>query len=226
MLPELGVIFDAGTGMFRVRDLIETDTLDIFMSHVHLDHSIGLTFLYDVLYEKNLSRVTVHVAADKIDTIKNHLYSEQLFPVKPNFEFRELSDEPYELLDGSAVTTFPLTHPGGCNGYRVDWPDRSLAYVTDTTASPDAEYIKAIDGVTTLVHECYFPDGWEDRAEMTGHSCLTPVAQVAAAADAGSLYLVHINPLNEDDAPLDLDSVSQIFKNPIAVATDQLVIDV
>ena len=27
MLPEIGVIFDAGTGMFRVRDLIQTDLL-------------------------------------------------------------------------------------------------------------------------------------------------------------------------------------------------------
>ena len=80
--------------------------------------------------------------------------------------------------------------------------------------------------MNTLVHECYFPDGWEDRAELTGHSCLTPVAKVAAAAKAEQLFLVHINPLNEDDSPLDLDSVAEVYKNPIAVATDQLVIDV
>ena len=54
MIPELGLIFDAGTGMFRVRDLIQTKTLDIFMSHVHLDHSVGLTFLYDVLHQKEM----------------------------------------------------------------------------------------------------------------------------------------------------------------------------
>ncbi|MFK7766365.1 MAG: MBL fold metallo-hydrolase [Mariniblastus sp.] len=226
MLPKLGVIFDAGTGMFRVRDLIETDTLDIFMSHVHLDHSVGLTFLYDVLFEKEMSRVTVHVARDKIDTIKNHLYNEQLFPVKPNFEIRELSETPIELADGSKISSFPLKHPGGCRGYRIDWPDRSLAYVTDTTAHADAEYIKSITGVSTLLHECNFPDGWEDRAEMTGHSCLTPVAEVAAAANAGQLYLVHVNPLNEGESPLDLNTVSAIYEKPTFVATDQLVIDV
>ena len=37
MLPEIGVILDAGTGIFRARDLIQTDHLDIFLSHVHLD---------------------------------------------------------------------------------------------------------------------------------------------------------------------------------------------
>ena len=61
MLPELGIIFDAGTGIFRARDLIQTDTLDIFLTHIHLDHCVGLTFLYDVLYQKEMRRVTVHV---------------------------------------------------------------------------------------------------------------------------------------------------------------------
>jgi len=229
MLPELGVVFDAGTGMFRVRDLLQTETLDIFMSHVHLDHSIGLTFLYDVLYEKEMSRVTVHVDAAKIDVVKDHLYNKMLFPVKPNFEFQPLG-ETIELNDGSQLTSIPLVHPGGSHGFRIDWNSgqrkgKSLAYVTDTTASPTAEYVNAIDGVETLVHECYFPDGWEDRAKLTGHSCLTPVAQVAAKANAKRLYLVHINPLNESEQPLDLDSVKDIFSET-TVAKDQLIIDV
>lgn len=228
MLPELGVIFDAGTGMFRVRDLIETDTLDIFLSHVHLDHCIGLTFLYDVLFEKKLSRVTVHIDESKIPAIKDHLYNEALFPVEPNFEFQPLGDGPdnaVKLTDGSTVTAIPVKHPGGAHGFRVDWPDRSLAYITDTTASDDADYVQAITNVDTLVHECYFPDGWEDRAELTGHSCLTPVAQVAAKANAKRLFLVHINPLEESKTPLDLESIKAIFSET-QVANDQMVIDV
>ena len=46
MIPELGIIFDAGTGMFRARDLIQTKTLDIFMSHVHLDHSVAVSYTH------------------------------------------------------------------------------------------------------------------------------------------------------------------------------------
>ena len=91
MIPELGIIFDAGTGMFRARDLIQTKTLDIFMSHAHLDHSVGLTFLYDVLNEKTMERVTVHVAQEKIKAIENHLFASALFPVGPNFELVPVS---------------------------------------------------------------------------------------------------------------------------------------
>lgn len=224
MLPELGVVLDAGTGMFRVRDLIETDTLDIFLSHVHLDHCVGLTFLYDVLLEKDLSRVTVHVDEQKIDAIKNHLYSEPMFPVEPNFEFQPLAKK-HTLPDGSTISSIPVEHPGGCHGFRIDWPDRNMAYITDTTAHVEADYVAEIENVDTLIHECYFADGWEDKAKLTGHSCLTPVAKVAAKANAKRMFLVHINPLDESDTPLDLDSVADTYAE-ITVATDHLVIDV
>ena len=224
MLPEIGVILDAGTGIFRTRDLIQTDHLDIFLSHVHLDHCIGLTFLYDVLWEKDVSRVTVHVAAEKIKALEEALFHEDLFPVKPNFEIQPLAPT-VELAGGQRLTAIAVDHPGGAHAFRIDFADRSMAYVTDTVAAEDADYVAKIAGVQTLLHECYFPDGWEDRATLTGHSCLTPVAKVAALAKAERLFLVHINPLNESSHPLDLDSVKSIFAN-IEVASDQLVIDV
>lgn len=226
MLPEIGVVLDAGTGMFRVRDLIQTETLDIFLSHVHLDHCIGLTFLYDVLLDKNLDRVTVHVDPSKIDDLKNHLYASALFPVQPNFEIKPIqAGEKLILNDGSELETFPLIHPGGCLGFRINWSDRNMAYVTDTTACPDATYLENLKGVNTLVHECYFADGHEDLAATTGHSCLTPVAKVAAKVEADSLYLVHINPLDESDEPLDLGTIESIYRGAV-VASDHMVVDV
>ena len=224
MLPEIGVILDAGTGIFRARDLIQTDHLDIFLSHVHLDHCVGLTFLYDVLWEKEVNRVTVHVAAEKIKALEEALFHKDLFPVKPNFEIQPLQPIT-ELAGGQKLTSIAVEHPGGAHAFRIDFDDRSIAYVTDTVADTEASYVRSIAGVQTLLHECYFPDGWEDRAKLTGHSCLTPVAKVAALTKAERLFLVHINPLNENSQPLDLESVKDIFAE-IEVASDQLVIDV
>ena len=151
MLPEQGIILDAGTGMYRVRDLIETSHLDIFLTHAHLDHIMGLTFLFDVLWEKEMDRVHVHGEATKLQQIETHLFSEPLFPVMPPLEFRPLNDV-VELSGGGKLTHFPLKHPGGSLGYRLDWPDASLAYVTDTTATPDAEYIETIRDGDVLLH--------------------------------------------------------------------------
>lgn len=225
MMPEIGVCLDAGTGMFRVRDHLRTKTLDIFLSHAHLDHSVGLTFLYDVLFQREMERVTVHCSADKVSPIEDCLYNEKLFPVGPNFEFQVFRPNPISIPGGGKVTPIPLEHPGGCHGFRFDWPDRSMAYITDTTANVEANYVEAIEGVDTLIHECNFPDGWEDWAIQTGHSCLTPVAEVARKAGVKKLVLCHLNPLDETDSPLDVATVKNIY-SPITVADDKLIIEV
>lgn len=227
MVPELGVIFDAGTGLFRARDLICTPTLDIFLSHAHLDHSIGLTFLYDILYGKEMDRVTVHIEGSKIEAIEQTLFAKELFPVGPNFEVAALpdpADGPIRVGTDVEIHHCSLQHPGGSNGFRMQHSKGTLAYITDTTAVENADYIEFISGVDVLVHECYFPDGWEDRAELTGHSCLTPVAKVAAAADAGQVYLVHMNPLDGSPDPLNLASVNHICQR-LQLAEDRMSIE-
>ena len=223
MLPELGVVFDAGSASYRIADYLQTDTIDIFLSHAHLDHVVGLTFLFDVINGRKIERITVHGEAEKLDAIGRHLFSEFLFPVKPPFDTKVL--QPRSLLaDGAVLTHFPLKHPGGSVGYRVDWPDRSLAYVTDTVAAADAEYVEKIRGVDLLIHECNFGDDQPDLAELTGHSCVTPVAEVAAAAEVGRVVLVHVNSLLEKDADLDLTSPRQIFAN-LEIGVDRMQLD-
>ena len=210
MLPELGVVLDAGSAMFRVREYLETETLDIFLSHAHLDHVVGLTYMFDVLYDRTMQRVTVHGEQAKLDTIRKHLFSELMFPVDPPFEMQPI--QPSTVLpQGGKLTHFPLKHPGGSIGMRLDWPDRSMAYVTDTIAAVDADYVEKIRGVDLLVHECYFGDDMAEQAELTGHSCLSHVAEVAAAAEVGRLVLVHINPLLASDDQLDLATARKVF---------------
>jgi ribonuclease BN (tRNA processing enzyme) len=210
MLPESGALIDAGTATFRIREHLQRDTLDIFLTHAHLDHVIGLTYLLDVLQETPVQRVRVHAVEAKLDAIRNHVFSPHLFPVEPPFETHPL-DRSVTLADGGRLTHFALEHPGGSVGYRIDWPDRSMALVTDTIARPDAPYVSAIRGVDLLVHECYFPDGWEEQAQLSGHSCTTPVASVASAAGVGRLVLVHVSPMAESEDPIDLAVAREIF---------------
>lgn len=211
MLPECGVLLDAGTAMYRVPDYLTTATLDIFLTHTHLDHVVGLTFLFDILYQTPIEHVRVHGEMKKLAALRRHLFSKALFPALPPLEWMPLTANPLTLANQLVLTHFPLRHPGGSLGYRLDWPDRSLAYITDTTARPDSDYIERIRGVDLLIHECYFPDGWEEKATLTGHSCLSPVAQLARAAEVGRLVLVHINPLAKSDNHIGLETARSIF---------------
>lgn len=210
MLPQAGIVLDAGTGFFRVRQHVTMPTLDIFVTHAHLDHSVGLTYLLSTIWERPLARITVHGAEEKLAAIREHLLSESMFPAGLPVQWQPLNAKPV-LIAGARITHFPLEHPGGCVGYRLDWPDRSLAYVTDTTASPGAAYVEAIRGVDLLVHECNFRDGQEEWAAKTGHSSATPVAQVAAKAGVKRLVLIHFDSLDETEDPIGLEAVRRIF---------------
>jgi ribonuclease Z len=209
-IPSCGLVLDAGTGMYRLGKYLQSDELDIFITHAHLDHVIGLTYLFSVAWLHPLSRVTVHGLPEKLDTIERHLFYPEL-STRPSFDVKPLTEE-NAIPHGGRLTYFTLSHPGGGSiGYRLDWPGRSMAYVTDTTASADADYVEKIRGVDLLIHECFYPDKHADLAAKYGHSCLTPVAQVALAAGVGRLILTHINPLIPLETPADLSTAQKIF---------------
>ena len=210
LLPELGVVFDAGTGIYRLPKYLQTAEIDLFLTHGHLDHVLGLTFFFDIQFQTNLKATRVHGEAAKVEALRQHLFSSLIFPVMPPIEMHRLKEK-YELADGARLRHFPLEHPGGSVGYRIDWGDRSFAFVTDTTAKPDAGYLPEIEGVDLLVHECYFPDGQEELAETTGHSCTSAVAEVAKAGGVGKLILVHMNPMDESDDPIGIAAAREIF---------------
>src|SRR5947207_3968438 len=100
MLPEAGIVLDAGTGFFRVRQHLATATLDILLSHTHLDHVAGLTFLLSTRFQKKLDRICVHGTAEKLAACREHLLNENLFPAPLPVEWMPLADGP--LMIGAA----------------------------------------------------------------------------------------------------------------------------
>jgi ribonuclease Z len=223
MLPEAGIVLDAGTGFFRVREHLATPTLDILLTHAHLDHIVGLTFLLSTTWQRPLERITIHGPEEKLAAVREHLLADDLFPAPLNCQWRPLTGEALQIGDAH-VTHFPLEHPGGSTGYRLDWSDRSLAYVTDTTAAPSAAYVHHIRGVDLLIHECNFSDEQADWARETGHSFASAVADVASKAQVKRLVLVHFDSLADSDDPVNIDRVREKFSRS-ASGADNMQID-
>lgn len=222
MLPDVGVVFDAGTSFFRMPNYLQTRDLQMFLTHPHLDHVCGLTFCIVPLMKDQLDSLTVYGTPRTLAGVNNHVFSEETFPVPlPKTDYRELPGQ-VSVAGGGTLTHCPLQHPGGAVGYRIDWPDVSMAYITDTTAPGD--YSSFVEGVDLLIHECYFPDDMAEWAEKTGHSCTTPVAELARAANVSQLALVHIDPERPDDDPIGLDTAKAIFPNTF-LAEDKMEIE-
>ncbi|HAW26805.1 MAG TPA: metal-dependent hydrolase, partial [Planctomycetaceae bacterium] len=66
MLPELGLIFDAGTSFFRVQQFLQTRDLQIFLTHAHLDHIVGLSFFLVPMLTDQVDSVKLYGEASKL----------------------------------------------------------------------------------------------------------------------------------------------------------------
>jgi phosphoribosyl 1,2-cyclic phosphodiesterase len=138
------LIFDAGTGIRRLGDALAKEgqgtDIDLFLSHYHIDHVIGLPFFKPLRmaeYAVSVWGGTGDPAAD-VEKILRKLISDPLFPVsladlRAQLTFRNF--RPSEILvpqPGFTIHTAALCHPGGATGYRIDYAGHSVAYLTDT----------------------------------------------------------------------------------------------
>ena len=229
-VPDAGAddafLLDAGSGTFRLIGRELPARLHVFMSHAHLDHTVGLSFLYNVFwvqrhnYRRDL-HFTFYGDAKTRDTVREKLFSPLLFPLEWSWNWRLIeAGAPFEVA-GAKINTAALTHPGGSLGYRFDWEGHALGFITDT--SRDESYFPLIEGVDLLIHERNFPDPFVGFAVDSGHCTSSDLIEAACASKAPQIAAMHFNPLTQDD-PLQSDNVYQ--RHPgIVAAHDGLTLD-
>lgn len=225
-LPEVGVMLDAGTGLYRLPRYLQADELDIYLTHAHGDHTRGMAFLFASYVAHQLQAAPESVNESNIGGMVQHgnhrlHHASRFHATQTAVDFLAKEYEPYQmqwqvlgdsepLPCGGTLTSFNVGHNDEV-GFRLDWPGHSMAYVTDTTAKPDAVYLENIRGVDLLLHDCNGPDRLAGLMERIGHSHTSAVADLAARAGVGRLILVHHNPIAEWSIVPDLERAREIF---------------
>ncbi|MCW5980915.1 MAG: MBL fold metallo-hydrolase [Bryobacteraceae bacterium] len=223
------LILDAGSGARRLGALLKKECageeleVSILFTHFHWDHIQGLPF-FAPLYDRRTS-LTFYSSCEpaRLREIVEGQMTAPYFPVNmPAVQAtcRYAKVEPEGMPWGDLhIRPFPLRHPDGATGYRIEGPSGSIVYASDHEhgdSRHDAILREHAAGADLLIYDAMY-----DAAEYAfrrgwGHS--TWEEGVRAAIDAGvkRLVLFHHEPDHDDRMVKEMvDRASARFENTI-----------
>jgi ribonuclease BN (tRNA processing enzyme) len=197
----IGVI-DAGTGLVRLDDhgLDVPISLAVLLTHYHWDHIQGLSMLPELWGGDHMF---TFMGPGDTEAILSGAIRPPWFPValresRCTIAYRSV-DDPVRL-GGVEITSFPVNHPQGAIGFRLNGSRISIALVTDheSARAADDTIAQEIDGVDVLIHDAqYLPDEFESRRGW-GHSTWEHAVAMAQRVGAKHLILTSHAPRRTD----------------------------
>lgn len=225
------VIIDAGTGINALgfsllKEFPAGGACHIFFSHFHWDHVQGLPFFIP-LYRADWN-INFHsfLQGCELEALLSEQMRAPFFPIDfgatlSKRSFCALPDCPI-AMDGLAIRHFPLHHPNGARGYRLDAGGRSIVFASDHEHGQpalDKGLISIASGADLLIYDAqYTPEEYATR-QGWGHSTAQEGVRLAREAGVKQLVLFHHDPMHDDDAITQiLNRARELFPNTIAGA--------
>jgi phosphoribosyl 1,2-cyclic phosphodiesterase len=205
------IIFDGGSGirelgMALTREFPGGGECHIFFTHFHWDHIQGLPFFSPVFRpDWRLNFFSVHEPG----VLEGYLAAQMSVPYFPiSMPVAQAAcvysrvAEPGIHMEGLHVRRFPLQHPNGAHGYRVDAAGRSIVLGFDHehgNEDVDRGLIEAATGADLLIYDAQYTVPEYEAHKGWGHSTWEQAVRVAKAAGVRRLVLFHHDPTHSDD---------------------------
>jgi phosphoribosyl 1,2-cyclic phosphodiesterase len=217
------LIFDAGSAAETLSRELSAEGVkdfDLFFSHCHFDHILGLPFLAPLYEDEVTARIYAGHFEDRT-TCREMIYRfmrPPFFPITPELfrariEFRDFRPpETWLPHAGIRISTVRLNHPNGCVGYRVDAAGCAVCYVTDTEhlpGSPDQALLALISRADAMIYDCTYTDDEFAASRGYGHSTWEEGVRLCEAAGVERLIIFHHRPGRDDNALQEIEVAAQ-----------------
>jgi phosphoribosyl 1,2-cyclic phosphodiesterase len=209
------LIFDAGSGLRPLGKTLLAGgrplDIDLFFSHTHLDHIVGLPFFAPAYSAGNHVRFWAgHLkpAGSDIKKVLQKMMSAPLFPIpidilEAGLEFNDFSaGETLTPHAGVKLITAPLNHPDGATGYRVEFAGMAVAYITDTehrAGQSNPEVLKLMHHADVAIYDSTYTDEEYPSHRNWGHSTWEEGVRLATEAQVKQLVIFHHDPSHDDN---------------------------
>jgi len=232
-------VFDAGTGLRVLGNSLlqaaENVNTDIFLSHCHIDHIAGLPFFAPLYLPASQIRVWAgNLMPERVlAQVARTIMSEPLFPsvgtmFKGNLKFRDFhAGDILQPHPGITLRTRPLNHPGRATGFRLEYENRSVAYITDTEHRPgqlDPHVMALADRVDLLIYDGNYTDEEFVARAGWGHSTWQEGLRIQTAAGAKQLAIFHHDPDHDDDFLDEVQAQASARHSGAVVAAEGMVL--
>ena len=210
------IILDAGSGFTQINKYYSTigeKPTYLFLSHVHLDHIIGLHTPPKYNFKKGLNII---IADNWVDTLKNIIsppYSIELDSLGYDINFVEVPQDMDKLPFNLEIAHVKHSIPTIAGRFTLD--SKVITFVTDTGICDNA--IKLAHNSDILIAECTHRLG-ETNPEWP-HMNPEEAAQLALESNAKKLILTHFDASkykNMKSRKFAEQTARKIFPNTIA----------
>ena len=184
---DYSVVLDAGYGIAKSKTIVDfTKPVFIFLTHLHLDHVIGLHVLDAFEFEQPLRIIAPIGGAPDLKELMR----------KPFTTRWDKHPYPIEILDSSElaahefpfeVEALPLVHAVPDTGYRFTINGKIIAFVLDTAYCENA--VRLSQNADFLITESGFLP--ETVNSPAGHMNPETAARLAKEAGAKKVLLIH-----------------------------------